>query len=86
MSEIVQELTSSCKEISEKTNSHIYQAINNEISKFNKDLQKISCSLSDKFIGNLYQSTIYMVWKIAIDKKISEKKHLIELKNKEKDK
>ena len=53
-----------------KTYIEIYNKVNQEICKFNNDLNQISCNLSPKYIGYVNLSVVYMMWKLIIDQKI----------------
>lgn len=52
----------------------IYQKVNQEIGKFNNDLNQISANLSPTYIGYIHLAIVYMIWKLVINQKIMEKK------------
>lgn len=56
--------------IEERTYVEIYNKVNQEISKFNNDLNQVSYNLSEKYIGYIHLAVVYMIWKLIIEEKI----------------
>lgn len=72
------------KSLQKKTYVDLYNGINQEICKFNNDLNQVSCKLSDRYIGYIQLSVVQMIWKICLQAKIQENNDMIEMKKKAK--
>jgi hypothetical protein len=71
---IVQNVLESWQNLEKRTYAEIYNKVNQEISKFNNDLNQVSYNLSEQYIGYIHSAVIYMIWKLVIDQKINEKR------------
>ena len=83
---IVESVINSWPKLEKRTYAQIYNKVNQEICKFNNDLNQISCNLSEKYIGYVHYAIIYMIWKLIIDQKIKEKKEIYYAKKNQYDK
>lgn len=71
---IVQAVIESWQNLEKRTFAEIYNKVNQQISKFNNDLNQVSYNLSEQYIGYIHSAVIYMIWKLVIDQKINEKR------------